>query len=412
MSELLLTEGYFDGRARHGDGPHALLVEKGRIETIARGAGIAALAAAHPDARTRRAAFVMPGLVEAHAHVFLDGEELDTGARARYLEASRETMLEVARRNLSSAIRHGVTLVRDAGDRHGVNHALRDELRAGGASALPELRSPGAGIRRPGRYGGFLAHEAADDAAIVAAVHGIADSGADDLKIILSGIIDFASGTVKGEPQFDERSLALLVRTAHGRGLKTFAHCSGQPALEVAVAAGVDSIEHGFFMSREILVRMAERGIAWVPTFSPVHFQWAHPGHAGWSADTIAHLRRILDAHLEHVALAHALGVALVAGSDAGSPGVRHGRALLEELFFFLEAGVPLAAVLESATSRPRRLWNAGEHLLCAGAPADLVLLAGDPFEDHRHLLALSAVFRKGRAIELQPPAEASPGRI
>lgn len=404
MSELLLTESWFDGRARHAQGPYAMLIDAGRIEAIARGADAGVLSAAHAGTRTRRAAFAMPGLVEAHAHVFLDGDELDAAARARFLEAPRAAMLEVARRNLSSALRHGITLIRDAGDRYGVNHALRDELRddprPGGASALPGLRSPGAGIRRPGRYGGFIAQEAADDAAIVAAVHRIADSGADDLKIILTGIIDFASGTVKGEPQFDERSLALLVRTARGRGLKTFAHCSGQPGLEAAVAGGVDSIEHGFFMSREILARMAEKGIAWVPTFSPVHFQWAHPEHAGWNAATVARLRQILDAHLEHVALAHRLGVDLVAGSDAGSPGVSHGRALLGELLFFLEAGVPLAAVLESATSRPRRLWNTGEARVRPGAPADLVLLAGDPFEDRRHLLAVTSVLRNGCAIE------------
>lgn len=403
MSELLLTESWFDGRACRANGPYAMLIEAGRIEAIAAGAEARALAEAHPDARARRAAFVMPGLVEAHAHLFLDGDELDAQARARYLEAPRATMIEVARRNLTKALHHGITLIRDAGDRYGVNHALRDELRgdahAGGASALPGLRSPGAGIRRPGRYGGFIAHEAADDEAIVAAVHRIADSGADDLKIILSGIIDFASGMVKGEPQFDERSLALLVRTAHGRGLKTFAHCSGQPGLEVAVAAGVDSIEHGFFISREILVCMAEQGIAWVPTFSPVHFQWAQPQHAGWNEATVARLRQILDAHLEHVALAHRLGVELVAGSDAGSPGVSHGRALVEELRFFLEAGLPLAAVLESATSRPRRLWNAGEPLLRPGAPADLVLLAGDPFQDERQLFTVVAAYRGGRKL-------------
>lgn len=404
MRELILANSYFDGRVRHAGGPYEILIEDGRIRSVEAVNGRSMASPASRDLRTHRAEFAMPGLVEAHAHVFLDGGELDAAARAAYLEAPPPTMVEVARRNLASALRSGVTLVRDAGDRYGVNHVLRAEARAGG-STLPELRSPGAGIRRPGRYGAFIAGEARNDEEIVATVHRIADEGADDLKIILTGIIDFASGMVKGEPQFDERSLALMVATAHGRGLRTFAHCSGSSGLEVAVAAGVDSIEHGFFMSREILVRMAEKGIAWVPTFSPVRFQWAHPELAGWNAVAVAHLRRILDEHLRHLRIAHEVGVALVAGSDAGSIGVRHGRGLVDELFFFLEAGLPLAAVLESATSRPRRLWGMGDGLLRPGSPADLVLLGGDPFEEHRQLLQVAAVFRSGRPVGDSPSA-------
>lgn len=407
MQQLILATSYFDGRVRHADGPYALLIEDGRIRAIGR-AGDADLAAAtRPGSHTYRAEFVMPGLVEAHAHIFLDGGELDTAVRGRYLDASFESMVAVARRNLAEALRHGVTLIRDAGDRYGVNHAARAESRRD-SEVLPALRSPGLGIRRPGRYGGFIAHEVTDDEAIVAAVDRIADGGADDLKIILTGIIDFVAGTVKGEPQFDTRALSLVIREAHERGLKTFAHCSGAAGLEVAVAAGVDSIEHGFFMTRDLVARMADKGIAWVPTFSPVHFQWAHPEFARWEPATVANLRNILDAHLAHVALAHEMGVPLVAGSDAGSHGVCHGRGLVDELFFFLEAGVPLAAVLESATSRPRRLWGVDEGLLRPGAPADLVLLAADPFQDDRHLREVAAVFRAGRITEVSPPAGAS----
>lgn len=406
MSELIIAKSYFDGRTRHADGPYVIVIEDDRIRAIERAGEAAPALSAGQSRRVHRAEFVMPGLVEAHAHVFLDGGELDASVRGRYLEAPFEAMMAVARRNLASTLRHGVTLIRDAGDRFGVNDALRAEARAR-AEVLPVLRSPGAGIRRPGRYGGFIAHEVTSDDDMVAAVDRVADAGADDLKVILTGIIDFASGTVKGEPQFDRQALSLVIRAARSRGLKTFAHCSGALGLEVAVAAGVDSIEHGFFMSRDLLARMAEKGIAWVPTVSPVHFQWARPELAGWDAAAVAHLRRILDEHLAHIALAHEMGVPLIAGSDAGSPGVCHGRALLDELFFFLDAGLPLAAVLESATSRPRRLWGVDEGVLRAGAPADLVLLSGDPFQDRRRLLEVAGVLRSGQATDPAPPDRA-----
>ncbi|MCX7173871.1 MAG: amidohydrolase family protein [Proteobacteria bacterium] len=337
----------------------------------------------------------MPGLVEGHAHLFLNGDDLDPASRAEFLKAPLDTKMVAARRNLRQSLEKGITLIRDAGDKFGVNHALRGEAVAS-ATPLPAVRSAGLGIRRPGRYGAFMAYEAKDDAEIETVVSRIAAEGADDLKIIQTGIIDFVSGRVKGDPQFDLPALSLIVSAAKQRGLKTFAHCSGRAGLEVAVRAGVDSIEHGFFMNRETLQRMADLGTAWVPTFSPVHFQWTEPQIAGWDDATVGKLRSILDDHLAQVALADELGVNLVAGSDAGSQGVSHGSGLIDELYFMLDAGVSVASVLESATSRPRRCWGTNATALRRGATADIVLLKGNPFQDASHLRDIVAVFKDG----------------
>jgi imidazolonepropionase-like amidohydrolase len=198
---------------------------------------------------------------------------------------------------------------------------------------------------------------------------------------------------VKGKPQFNTEELRLIVRLARQQGLRTLVHCSGIDGLETAVAAGVDSIEHGFFMTRGVLEGMAEKEIAWVPTFSPVHFQWQSPEIAGWNEQTVANLRRILDSHFEHVALAAELGVPLIAGSDAGSHGVRHGQALIDELDFFARAGLPMADILRAATSVPRRRWGVAPAGLTAGQRAECVALAGSPFEDPAHLHHVTEVF-------------------
>jgi imidazolonepropionase-like amidohydrolase len=313
----------------------------------------------------------MPGLVEAHAHIFLDGGELDFAVRTEYLKADVETMVATARANVARAAAAGITLVRDAGDRYGVNDRLRADLAADPAAAL-RLRSPGLGVKRPKRYGGFMARDIGEGVDPAATIEAMVEA-VDDVKVILTGIIDFDAGAVKGAPQFSAEELATIVEVAHRAGKKTFAHCSGLDGLEVAVEAGIDSIEHGFFMSRAILEGMAEKGIAWVPTFSPVHFQWARPELAGWSAATIGNLRRILDGHLEHVALADRLGVNLVAGSDAGSPGVPHGAGLVDEIFHFLDAGLSMTAALTAATSRPRRLWDCAAATIALGETAELI---------------------------------------
>jgi len=371
----LLADSYFDGVSRHPttEGPYLVTIENGLIVAIGRRASDAPF--------DQRAVFVMPGLVEAHAHLFLDGGELDFSKRNAYLDASKGDMLKVARENIARNAAAGVTLVRDAGDRYGVNDAIRDEQRGGRVA----VRSPGLGVKRPKRYGGFMARDIETGGDVAPVVAEMAAT-ADDIKIILTGIIDFAAGGVKGAPQFDEDELRVMVETAHAHGRKTFAHCSGLAGLEVAVAAGVDSIEHGFFMTPSILDVMAEKRIAWVPTVSPVHFQWARPDLAGWDANTVGNLRRILDGHAEHIGLAHRKGVELVAGSDAGSPGVAHGVALVDEIFHFLDAGGPMAAALESATSRPRRLWGASTADVQVGNRADLLILDASPFDDENAL--------------------------
>lgn len=383
-SYAIVTGTYFDGERYHPDGPYTVLVKKGKIADIVNCDLSTDLG--KQGIPVKKTSFIMPGLVEAHSHLFLDGGQLDFNARNEYLNAAGEDMLAVARANIAANLAAGVTLVVDAGDRYGVNHDIRLESRS------VTVRSAGWALRRPGRYGGFMAREVGSREEIAAAVAEIGKT-ADDLKVIQTGIIDFKAGLVKGEPQFDVDELRFIVSLARELGLRTFVHCSGVAGLEAAVAAGVDSIEHGFFMTRELLKSMAGQGIAWVPTFSPVHFQWQRPELAGWDAQTVANLRRILDSHLEHVAIAADLGVPLVAGSDAGSHGVRHGEALIDELDFFLSAGLPMNAVLRSATSLPRKRWGVEAAMLAVGQRVDFIALAGSPFDNQRYLHNVEAVF-------------------
>lgn len=369
--KAVAAASWFDGERYH-DSPVTIVFDGGMIADL--------LPGEHElGEETIRCACATPGLVDAHCHLFLDGGELDARRRIEYLDAPVEQMMTVARANVARTLERGITLVRDAGDRYGINHAVRNESRR------LEVRSAGLALRRPRRYGAFMAREVETIDEARTAVSEIA-AAADDLKIIQTGIIDFESGAVKGGPQFDLETLREIVRCAHSFGLRTFAHCSGADGIEVAVNAGVDSIEHGFFINESLLRRMAEQGTAWVPTFSPVHFQAQRPEVAGWNAATARKLAAIVDAHREQVARAAQLGVNLVAGSDAGSPGVEHGAGLIDELFHFLDCGLTLEQTLRAATSRPRQLWNAPAAEIRAGSPVNLALFAGDPFRDPRCL--------------------------
>ena len=394
---IIITDSYFDGNVHQDNGPYELLIENGLFSAIKPAAKASRGLTSAPvdpgcDTTCYKTPFLMPGLVEAHCHLFLDGGELDFKVRSEYLKAPTNEMMNVARKNVQESLARGITLIRDAGDKFNINHSIKEEIR-NNAGCQPNIRSPGLGLRRPQRYGSFMASEVHTHKDIVRYIKKLSDKS-DDLKIILTGIIDFESGCVNGGPQFDLESLKLIVKTARDCKLPTFAHCSGIEGLELAVEAGVDSIEHGFFIDRVILERMAEKNIAWVPTFSPVHFQWKRPDIAGWDDDTVGNLRRIIDSHKDSIVLADEAGVPIVAGSDAGSHGVRHGDGLINELFILLESGLPLDSVLRSATSTPRKLWGEVSADLVPGNQANFVALGGNPFQDPDQMWNVQAVYK------------------
>ena len=379
----VVVNGWFDGEQHYRNGPCTVVVQNGVIQSIAQGDHGADLAS--QGIALERGEFLLPGLVDAHVHLFLDGAPTNGQVRAEHLKQPVAGLTDAARRSGKQTLGCGVTLVRDAGDRHGINHVIRTEA-MNPANGLPRIRSGGLGIKRAKRYGAFMATDVMDGESIRASVTELARDN-DEIKVILTGIIDFDAGAVTDEPQFTLEETRLVVEVARNCGRETFAHCSGVKGLTIAAQAGVGSIEHGFFMTRDILAIMAEQGVAWTPTFCPVHFQWAHPEAVGWSPATVGNLRRILDQHAQNLIHAHELGVPLLLGTDAGSMGVEHGYGVFDEIERYLEAGLPMKAILTAATATARRHFGLDSATLAVGGAFDAVLLADSPFNNTRALL-------------------------
>ena len=175
------------------------------------------------------------------------------------------------------------------------------------------------------------------------------NAGAYRIKLIPTGIINFKKGAVTAEPQMTAERIREFVAAARSFGRQTLAHASGDTGIERAIEGGVDTIEHGYFVRDDQLGKMRDRQIAWVPTFAPVQKQVDHADRVGWDAAVVANLNRILDRHAESMVKAHAMGVKVIAGSDAGSYGVAHGLGLLQELELMQGAGLPSLAVIHAA---------------------------------------------------------------
>lgn len=293
---------------------------------------------------------LLPGLIEAHAHFFLEGGELDVDKRATHLKNSGAELLNLARPRLEKLVRLGVVAVRDAGDKDGVGLALSALCACAGRPLMPYVDSPGAAIHHRGRYGSFMGEPLEDFTSARECVEGRVKAGADRIKLIPTGIINFKSGTVTTKPQMSTEEICALVTASQSFGKQSFAHASGDAGIEHAIEGGVDSIEHGFFVRADQLSKMRDRQVAWVATFAPVQKQVDHANLMGWDADVTLNLVKILDQHASSLVKAQELGVQIIAGSDAGSYGVKHGVGFLEELELMERAGMSSLAVINSAT--------------------------------------------------------------
>ncbi|WP_221032685.1 amidohydrolase family protein [Actomonas aquatica] len=297
-------------------------------------------------------ATLLPGLIEAHAHLFLEGGELDFEKRATYLTQTADELLAAAQPRLAQLVTLGITGVRDAGDKDGVGLALSRQYKRPAAERplMPYYDSPGAAIHHEGRYGKFMGETIEAHGSIDATVDARVAAGADRIKLLPTGIINFKKGLVTAKPQMDTAEVSAIVAAAKRHGRQTFAHSSGDIGIDHAIDGGVDTIEHGFFLRDDQLAKLRDQQIGWVPTFAPVQKQVDHAVLFGWDEQIVGNLQRILDNHARSLVKAHDMGVLIIAGSDAGSCGVAHGLGFLYELEQMEKAGLSALAVINAAT--------------------------------------------------------------
>ena len=258
---------------------------------------------------------------DCHMHMILDGEEW-RGAIRRHSEAPDIPWI----RSVLARYRElGFVYLRDGGDRWGAGAAAR--------ALAPEYgityRTPLAPLCQAGCYGGFIGKNYSDLKEYALLVRQARAEGADFIKIMISGLMDFDRFGVLTQEGLPREQIRELIHIAHEEGFAVMAHANGARTAEAAAEGGVDSIEHGAYLDGEALSAMAERGVVWVPTLSTIGNL---RGKGRFSEEDVC---RILDSALENVARFAALGGIIAPGSDAGAWAVPHGSlteyALLEQ---------------------------------------------------------------------------------
>ncbi len=327
---------------------------------------------------------LLPGLTDAHTHFFLEGGELDPDKRSAYLKQTPQELLDHANLRLEKLVRLGIVAARDAGDKDGVGLALSKRCSSAERPLMPYVDSPGAAIHHRGRYGSFMAEPFEDCFTPRQCVEARVKAGADRIKLIPTGIINFKKGAVTSAPQMSAARVSEFVAAAKAFGKQTLAHASGDVGIDHVIDGGVDSVEHGFFVRDDQLAKMRDKAIAWVPTFAPVQCQVDHAHRMGWNAEIVSNLKKILDAHAESLVKAHAMGVQVIAGADAGSYGVPHGLGLLYELELMQRAGLSPLAVINSATGAGSKRLAFKEKFgqIKAGFLSRFIVTHHSPIED------------------------------
>jgi len=319
---------------------------------------------------------LVPGPVDCHVHLALDGRDF-RGCLEKW-RSQREINLHIGEQ-LKTTLDCGITSVRDGGDRSGLVLAFKTSEKP-----KPYIRASGAALRLQGMYGSFLGpglkqHQVRE------AVSFMARKGADQVKVLVSGVVSFKEYGRVGPVQFNLATLEKIVQTARYHGLKVMAHASSDQAVRNCVLAGVDSVEHGYFLTRDTLNMMAEKGIYWIPTVVPVANQLKEPRSETLSPLEQKVIEKTYRRHLDMISLALELGVPVAVGTDAGAAGVLHGKGFHEELQLYAGAGLSPPEILKAATVEGSKLLGLNSGLE-VGKPARFIAVEGDPLEDLRVL--------------------------
>ena len=258
---------------------------------------------------------------DCHMHMILDGVEWRS-AIARHKEKPDEDFI---RQVLKIYQDLGYTYLRDGGDRWNAGKRSREIAKAYGIT----YRTPLAPLCKKGHYGAFigLIWENFREYRELVVQH--KKNGADFIKIMISGLMDFDHFGVLSEEGLAPEEIRELIHIAHEEGMAVMSHCNGARTAEAAAIAGGDSIDHGAYLDQDALQAMEDNGTVWVPTLSTIGNL---RGKGRFNEEAVC---RILDSALYNVSQYKGL---LAAGTDAGAWAVPHGSTTEEG--YFAMAGV------------------------------------------------------------------------
>jgi imidazolonepropionase-like amidohydrolase len=402
---LIHAKQLIDGRSARPQENMTLIVNGNRIEGVEKG-----FVAPGPGDQLidLKNGTIMPGFMDMHVH--LSTEFSQKSYLERYTLNTADYALEAAVR-AERTLQAGFTSVRDLGDTDNVTVALRRMIDAGKLQG-PRIWTATKSIATTGGHAdptngarrGMLPEPTPEMGVINGpdearkAVRQRYKDGADLIKITATGGV--LSPAKSGQnAQFTSEELAAIMTTARDYGLTVAAHAHGTEGMKRAVLAGVDSIEHGTYMTDEVMQLMKSRGTFFVPTLEAG--QWV--SEKAKIQDFFPEMVRVKAIAIgpkimETFSRAVKAGVRLAFGTDTGVS--EHGRNA-EEFILMVKAGLGPMEAIQLATWNAAQLLKAEDRLgsLEKGKLADVVAVTGNPLQDISLLTKVSFVMKDGKVI-------------
>jgi imidazolonepropionase-like amidohydrolase len=389
-------------------GATSIVIEGGKISALLEGRQPGPAGARIIDLGNR---FVLPGLIDSHVHL-----DSDAGGQAALLESLTSSPgLDALRAqwNGMKTLRAGFTTVRNLGDRSGATLALRDAVDNGWVMG-PRIIDAGRSISvTSGHMDGTLG--LSDELKVGVSEDNLCNGvdscreavrrqvrrGVDVIKIATTGGVNSRIGAGLGQQMFADEAKA-VVETAHLHGKKVAVHAHGTDGINVALAAGADSIEHGTMPNDETLRLFRQGGAYYVSTLSTVNGyreRLAQDPNA-YPPAVLEKVRWRLEVTGRALERAVPAGVKIAFGTDAGVS--KHGRNA-DEFELMVQHGMTPATAIVAATINAAELLGLGKQIgaLRPGMAADLIAVSGDPQADDKALKTVQFVMKGGTVVPL-----------
>ncbi|NLL39702.1 MAG: amidohydrolase family protein [Clostridiales bacterium] len=263
---------------------------------------------------------------ECHGHIILDGADY-SGAVNRHKNGPDE---EYIRGVFAALKKHNITFYRDGGDKW---HVSAHGRKIAGEYDI-DYRTPVFAIYKKGGYGSMFGHGFDSVSDMKRLIIKARDLGADFIKLMVSGIMDFKAGGGVSGPALSLDILKEAVNICTGEGLSVMGHVNGADNIKKALEAGIKSIEHGYWADREVIDIFLQTGAVWVPTIAPVK------NLLGCGRFSDAVVEGVLEQRKDILVQAYLRGVPVASGSDCGSFAVPQGEGTVDEYSYLSELGI------------------------------------------------------------------------
>lgn len=354
--------------------------------------------------------YLMPGLINMHVHLAGNGKpqkkQRDNEALTKKLMGSalsRAVTYRVVAGFAKTELMSGVTTIRTVGGLGDFDTRLRDEI-ADGKRVGPRILAANRGISVPGGHmAGSVAVAADSIEAALAQIEQSEKENVDLIKLMITGgVLDSKAKGVPGELKMAPEMVKAVCEKAHKKGYKVAAHVESPEGVKVALANGVDSIEHGAKADEEMIRLFQEHKAFLCTTISPA-LPYALFDRSVSNASEVEQYNGniVFDGIISCAKAALENGIPVVLGNDVGCPWITQYDFWRELYYFQKYVGVSNSFALYTATGRSAELAGIGDitGTITPGKCADMIVTEGNPLEDLRYLRRVRMVVARGNMI-------------